>query len=206
MPFETSRAILIKSLLASYDDLKRILAQKIGSEDAAADALHDTFVRLNAPLEIGAVKSPRAYLLRIALRLAAERRRSEQRGAPTDAELLFDVVDDAPDPARIVEARSEIERLKIALTDMPRRRRAILIAAAVDDMSSAEIAARFGVTRRTVQIELRRALVQCAALLGRAPADRRPARPTRSGPIASAPDEKRMRSSRDRQDIHADDS
>lgn len=181
MTIESSRAALIDFLLDQYDDLKRRLARRLGSE-AAADALQDTFVRLSSTIEVGPIRSPRAYLLRIAVRLAAERRKNETSSALSDMELLFEIVDDAPDPERIVEARSEIEALKVSLREMSQRRRAILLAAAVDEVPASILAARFGVTRRTIQTELKAALIHCAKRLDRELAMRMPSRRGRSTP------------------------
>jgi RNA polymerase sigma-70 factor (ECF subfamily) len=181
MTIESSRAALIDFLLDQYDDLKRRLARRLGSE-AAADALQDTFVRLSSNIEIGPIRSPRAYLLRIAVRLAAARRKNETSSTLSDMELLFEIVDDAPDPERIVEARSEIEALKVTLREMPQRRRAILLAAAVDEVPASILAARFGVTRRTIQTELKAALIYCAKRLDRELAMRMPSRRGRSAP------------------------
>ncbi len=183
MTIETNRASLINLLLAGYDDLKRRLARRLGSADLAADALHDTFVRLNSSVEIGPVKSPRAYLFRIAVRLAANRRKAEAYGAGlSEIELSFDVVDDAPDPERIVEARSDIEALKRGMMELPRRRREIFIAASVDEIPYPILAERFGVTVRTIQSELKLALVHCAKRLDR---DLGMRMPSRRGRIAS---------------------
>ncbi|WP_159729606.1 RNA polymerase sigma factor [Methylosinus sp. Ce-a6] len=175
MTVETSRATLINLLLAGYDDLKKRLARRLGSSDIAADILHDTFVRLNSDVKIGPVTSPEAYLFRIAMRIAADRRRAESWDS-VESRLFFDIADDTPDPERIVEARSDIEALKRGLMEMPQRRRDILIAASIEEVPYSVLAERFNVTRRTIQNELRLALVHCSKLLNRAPATRMPPR------------------------------
>jgi RNA polymerase sigma-70 factor (ECF subfamily) len=175
MTIESSRATLIDFLLTGYDDLKRRLARRLGSADVAADALHDTFLRLSSCVEIGPVKSPRAYLLRVATRLATNRWKGEVCSL-ADFEHSFDIIDDAPNPERIVAARSEIEALRIGMMDIPRRRRDILIAAAVEEVPPSVLAERFGVTKRTIQTELKLAVSHCAKLLDRDLAMRMPAR------------------------------
>lgn len=182
MTIETSRATLINLLLTGYEDLKRRLSRRLGSTDIAADALQDTFLRLHSSVEIGPIKSPRAYILRIATRLAADRRRVELLGGPSETELSLDIVDDAPDPERIVEARSEIEVLKRGMMEMPPRRRDILLAVSIDETPSATLAKRFGVTKRTIQTELKLALIHCAKQLDRDIGIRMPARRSRISP------------------------
>jgi RNA polymerase sigma-70 factor (ECF subfamily) len=185
MTIETSRATLINLLLTGYEDLKRRLSRRLGSTDLAADALQDTFLRLHSSVEIGPIKSPRAYILRIATRLAADRRRAESLGGPSDTDLSFDIVDDAPDPERIVEARSEIEVLKRGMMEMPPRRRDILLAVSIDEIPSSTLAKRFGVTKRTIQAELKLALIHCAKQLDRDIGMRMPARRNRVAPELS---------------------
>lgn len=178
MTADTSKAALINLLLAGYDDLKRRLTRRLGSSDVAADVLHDTFVRLSSKVKIGPVASPDAYLFRIALRIAADRRRAESYDS-SEADLLFEIVDDGPNPEQIVAARSEIEALKRGLMEMPQRRRDILIAASIDEVPYSVLAERFNVTKRTIQNELKLALVHCSRRLNRHPAARMPPRRSR---------------------------
>jgi RNA polymerase sigma-70 factor (ECF subfamily) len=181
---ETNRAALRNALIEGYDDLKRRLARRLGSLDLAGEALQDTFLRLEYGNEIDAVESPRAYLFRTALNLAANRRVAESRH-PTNFEIeaLLGIPDDAPDPARIIEARSEVAAMERALRDLPQRRRDILHATFLEEASAPDIAKRHDVSVRTVQIELREALVHCATMLDRPlarrapPRSRAPARP-----------------------------
>lgn len=177
MPVETNRATLINLLLSGYDDLKRRLARRLGSTELAADALHDTFLRLNSKVVIGQVERPEAYLLGVAVHLAASRRKAETLGPGiSEIELSFDLVDEAPDPARIVEARSDIEALKRGMMELPRRRREILMAASLEDVPYPVLAQRFGVSVRTIQSELKLALTHCAKALDRDLGSRMPRR------------------------------
>jgi RNA polymerase sigma-70 factor (ECF subfamily) len=164
----TSRATLLHLLVAGYDELKRRLARRLGSVELAGEALHDTFLRLEGAAEIGEVRSPRAYLFRTALNMAANRRVADSRRLTvSETDALLELADEAPDPARVVEARSDLAALQRALMELPARRRAIVFAACMDEVPHSEIAARFGVTVRTVQIELKQALTYCAQRLGR---------------------------------------
>jgi RNA polymerase sigma-70 factor (ECF subfamily) len=185
MTIEANRAKLLDLLLAGYDELKRRLARKLGSADLASDALHDTYVKLNTNVATGPIKSPNAYLFRVAVRLASDRRKSETRRVNfSDIDPSFDFVDEAPDPARIVEARSDIEALKRGMMELPKRRREMLIAAFLEETPYPILAERFGVTVRTIQSELKLGLLHCAKKLDR---DLGVRMPSRKGRIASAP-------------------
>lgn len=176
----TNRTALLNLLLTGYDDLKGRLARRLGSADLAGDALQDTFVRLQSVGDIGAMRSPRAYLFRVAMSLAATRRRSESRlMLDIDSDAFHAFPDEAPGPADVAESRSEIEALKRAILDLPPRRREILVAACMDEIPHRTLAERFGVTVRTIQSELKQALDHCASQVDRpVPRRRSRARPS----------------------------
>lgn len=162
------RTMLLDLLLADYDSLKKRLTRRLGSADLAGDTLQDTFLRLSAANEIGPIRNPRAYLFRVAMNVAATRKIAEtRRQMVSEPKVSSCLEDDAPGPARIVEGRSEIEALKRALSELPARRREILVAARLDGTPNLSIARRCGVTVRTVQVELKQALTHCALRLDR---------------------------------------
>ncbi|GGF47719.1 ECF sigma factor VreI [Aliidongia dinghuensis] len=164
---ETSQATLRQLFLVGYEDLKRLLTRRLGSSDLAGEALQETYLRLERA-SIGPVRSPRAYLYRTALNIATNRRLAENRHlSVSEVETLLNVADDAPDPAQVAEARSEIEALKRAVAELPARRREIFLAAWREELPHQQIAEHHGVTVRTVQIELKHALEHCAQRLGR---------------------------------------
>ena len=165
---DTAWDALRQLLVDRYDDLRRRLARRLGSADLATEVLHETYLRLNrAPVEIGVVQSPNAYLLRTALNVAADHhRKAEGRRMNTlEIERLRGIADAAIDPARAMEARLEVTTLERALEELTPRRRAILISARLEDLPHVEIAARFGISTRMVEKELRAALLHCSMRL-----------------------------------------
>ncbi|MBB1603741.1 RNA polymerase sigma factor [Variovorax sp. UMC13] len=165
---ESIKAALRALFLSRYDQFRRHLHQRLGSEDLANDALHETYLRMESMSVLGAIRYPSAYLFRIALNIAEDQRKSGARllSVP-DVEALYEMADEMADPARTAEARGEIEALERALAELPRRRRAIVVAARIDEMPHREIARRFGVSERTVEKELRAGLEHCCERLGR---------------------------------------
>lgn len=165
---EADQSTLLDTLVAGYDDFKRRLTARLGSAELACEALQDTFLRLRTSAILGSVQKPRAYVLRAAYNIAINRLVAEKRrGVAADIETLLDIADDAPDQVRVVESRSDIEALTRALHGLPRRRREIIVAVALNDVPISELAKRFGVTVRTIQIELRHAIMHCAEHLDR---------------------------------------
>jgi RNA polymerase sigma-70 factor (ECF subfamily) len=155
-------------LVERYDDLRRRLARRLGSAELATEVLHETYLRLNRDsAELGMVQSPNAYLFRTALNVAADHhRKAEGRRLSTlEIDTLRGVADAAIDPARAMEARLEVTTLERALEELTPRRRAILIAARLEDVPHVEIAARFGISTRMVEKDLRAALLHCSERL-----------------------------------------
>lgn len=165
---QSGRIVLRDLFLANYETLGRHLAWRLGSVDFASDVLHETFLRLERLGEVGQLHNPKAYLLRIALNIATDHRRAENRRLTGDeVDSLLAIADESPDPSRTVAARLELEALERAIAELPSRRRAMFVAARLGDVSHRDLAARFGVTVRTVEIELKAAVEHCAARLGR---------------------------------------
>jgi RNA polymerase sigma factor (sigma-70 family) len=164
----TQRGALTALLTAGYADLRRRLARRLGTLDGASEVLHETYLRLAGTDGAVPVANPAAYLLRTALNVASDRRRDEERYiSAVELHDLWRLGDDAIDPETIAAARAEMEQFKAALSELPARCRAILIAARVDGLSHQAIADAFGISTRMVQFELRRALEHCAGRLGR---------------------------------------
>jgi RNA polymerase sigma factor (sigma-70 family) len=165
---DTNRTALLSLLVASYDDLRARLVRRAGSAELADEALQDTFLRLSNATGIGPVRDLKAYLFRVALSVVSNRRVAERRRRiVSEADAVADMVDDKPGPDRVVEARSEIGALKQVIQELPARRREIFMATFVDEIPLRETAAHFGVSVRTVQVEIKQALVHCAIRLDR---------------------------------------
>lgn len=165
---DTIKNTLRALFLTRYAQFRRHLHLRLGSEDLANDALHETYLRvenMNAP---SAIKYPSAYLYRIALNIAEDHRKSNGRMLSVpEIEGLYELADELADPVRTVEARDEIDLLERALAELPKRRRLILIAARVDEMPHRDIADRFGISVRTVEKEIRAGLEHCCERMGR---------------------------------------
>jgi RNA polymerase sigma-70 factor, ECF subfamily len=150
--------------LDRYDDLKAWLTRRLGSADLAGDTMHNTWLRLARMEAIGAVQSPRNYLLRMALNVAADQRRLDNRYvSAAEIETLLELPDDAPTPEDVVLARSDLNAFRAIMAELPARRRAIFLAARLGNIPRQEIADRLGVSRRLVAKELLLAHEHCVA-------------------------------------------
>lgn len=157
----------LRNLLADrYDEFRARLTRRLGSEELASESLNETWLRLHRHDDAGPVQSPSGYVLRMAVNIATDHRRMENRRARrSDVRAALEIPDPAPDPSRDVEARLQLEALQQAIETLPERARDILIAARLQGLPQQDIADRFGITSRMVRIELRRALDHCEARL-----------------------------------------
>ena len=165
---ETNWTTLRQLLVDRYDDLRRRLARRFGSTDLATEILHETYLRLDrGSAELGIVHNPKAYLFRAVLNVAADhhRRAEGRRLNNLEIDTLRGIADAALDPTKAMEAQLAVSMLERALDELTPRRRAILIAARLEEVSHAEIAARFGISTRMVEKELRSALLHCSQRL-----------------------------------------
>lgn len=157
----TSEA-LRRLLVDNYGLLARKLSLRLGSVERAEDALHDTYVRLERARDLGPIRDPVAYLLRIAANLESNRRtRDHHRATGPDEAALQGASDDAPDPERVAIARSQWAALKRALLALPPRTQEIFLAAWVEETPYSELATKYGVSIRTIQMEVKRAVEYC---------------------------------------------
>lgn len=165
---DSGRSPLVKLFLTSYEDFKVRLRRRLGSEELANDVLHETYLRVDRMIDTQEIAQPNAYLYRMALNIAADRRQADARLLTGDeVEELLQVSDEALDPARVVGGQKELQTLLKALYELPSRRRRIFIAARLEEAPHLEISQRFGISTRMVEKEIKAALGHCALRLER---------------------------------------
>lgn len=165
---DSTRTLLMRSFQDRYAELAARLARRVGPE-LASDALHETWLRLEQHQGVlTPVRKPDAYLYRAALNTARNLQKSEARLLTfVDIEALLTVPDDAPDPSVIAQDRASVEAVQRALADLSERQRMIFHEAFLGDVPHQALADRYGVTVRTIQKELKRAVEHCARRVGR---------------------------------------
>ncbi|WZB76529.1 sigma-70 family RNA polymerase sigma factor [Achromobacter insuavis] len=138
--------------LSKYQEFRKRLRIRLGSEDLANDAMQEAWLRVDSLAETAPVEYPAAYLFKIASNIAEDQRRANARIlSMAEIEELYDMADEAAGPAQVAEGREQLAALEAALAELPRRRQAIVIAARVDEVPHREIAERFGISVRTVE-------------------------------------------------------
>ena len=148
------------------------LRRRLGNAGDAADLAQDTFVRLlTAPHDSPERQSgwqldePRAYLTLIAKRLLANlyRRRSLEQAYLETLALLPEPL--APSPEQRAILLESLQRVDALLDGLPGPVRNAFLMAQLEGLGQAEIAARLGISERTVRRHLPQAMARCIVLM-----------------------------------------
>lgn len=174
-------AKLRRLLVDDYGMLKKRLTRRYGSADFAGEILHEAWLRLDrveGSASAFAIHNPKAYLYRIALNVANDRKRVDESWlSKIEIETIYRRAQDDLDPERILQARSEVQALANAMRDLSPRRRAIFTASRLEQLPHKEIAQRYGLTIRIVDRELKAALDHFGEVLDKKIIPRRGPRP-----------------------------
>lgn len=156
---ETTWGLLRGLLIDRYDDFRIRLTRRFGSDELARESLHETWLRLNRQDACEEVQRPGPYLMQIAVNIATDQLRADRRRANrAEIEAALEIADPAPGPAEQTEARMAFQETRHAILALPERTRRILICSRLEGMTHQAIADRFGISRRTVVYELKRAM------------------------------------------------
>lgn len=165
---DATRLSLRRSLVDGYSDLKRRLARRLGSTELASEALSETWIRLGQGGELGEVANADAYVYRTALNTAGHMLKREARhGKHGDITDVYDLSDETALPDRIIAARDEVERVMEALAELPERQRTAFFKCFRGETRPEVLAEQYGVSVRTIQSDIRTAILHCAERTGR---------------------------------------
>ncbi|MBE1525969.1 RNA polymerase sigma-70 factor (ECF subfamily) [Sphingopyxis sp. OAS728] len=135
--------------------------RRVGRE-AAPDLVQEAFTRMFRSGAFGKVEHPRAYLARTAHNLLIERARTWHR-----KQRMLCPLDEARDASVPPEQHGQIEAaelrraLRKALLAMPRRTRRIFLMHRLRNHTYAQIAEELGLSAKTVEKHISRALHRC---------------------------------------------
>ena len=149
--------------LRQREVLVRFLTQRTRDPALAEDLAQETWIRVSQVGGVTAIENPQAYLFRIASNLVTDHSRAVARRRLTWGEIdeILQIPEDEPDPEKIAIDRSELQRVLGLLQDLPERQRQILLMSRLERLPHHAIARQFGISTRTVEFELTRALTAC---------------------------------------------
>lgn len=180
-PFSPGPAITpLSPLVAAYLEhrafLLRLLTARTGSAAEAEDIVQEMYERLAAlPDGGGAVENVPAFLNRMALNLAFDRRRSGTRAAARDGEWLSaNALVDGPEPVAevptaedVASGRQELRLLHDAIDALPPQGRRVFEMHKLQGRPHAEVAASLGISRSAVEKHMAAAMKNLLKRLGR---------------------------------------
>lgn len=133
------------------------------------DIVQESYVRIWRIRTTAPVRSAKALLFTIARRLALDlvrRRQSSPIAVAADVDHLF-AYDTAPGPFEATVMKHETDLLVSAIDALPARCREIFILCQVQGFSHKEVAARLGISKNTVSVQVARGLQRCEQYLRR---------------------------------------
>jgi RNA polymerase sigma factor (sigma-70 family) len=140
-------------------ELHGFARRRVGRQEAE-DVVQEAYLHLLQKGAIAALDHPRAYLFRVAANLAvdaARKARTRLRYADDEIEYLF-FTSAAAGSVSAMERASEIRRFEACLAELPVRCREIFCLNLIDGLTHAEIATRLGVSVRTVDRHIAKAM------------------------------------------------
>ena len=154
---------LAQAVEAYYEDLRRFVRRRTGSESLADDVVQDAWVRASTSAA-AMPENAKAYVVRMAGNLAIDHLKRETARSVREAGITTDqTVCDVPSPETEVAARQELAILAAAVRELPAKRRRIFILYRGQGLTMREIAERLGISRKTVQKQVSRAMIHCEA-------------------------------------------
>lgn len=150
---DNDREAVIRRMIGEYQTaLLRLCYLYLHDVQLAEDAVQETFIKAYRTLDtFRGASSEKTWLTRIAMRTCCDMRRSfwfrrmDRRITP---EML---------PDRASEAEEDETALTLAVMNLPRREREVILLYYYQDMNMTDIAAALGLTQPTVSYRLRRA-------------------------------------------------
>ncbi len=150
-----------------YDDyvdkIYRFIFFKVNSEEIAQDLCSETFLRgwqsFKAKKENNKqeIENPQAFLYQIARNLVIDHYREKGRTQTVSADYVS-ITDPGQDLEEQALSRSDLDTIKLALTDLKDNYQELVVWHYIDDLSISEIAKMLKKPEGTVRVMLHRAL------------------------------------------------
>lgn len=157
-------ADITDAYLKQRERLERAALRILGCPAAAADIAQEAWT--HAAATATPVRDPVSFLHRIARNLTLDRlRQRSRRPLDMDSAAPHHLIDGAPGPDSIVADRQTLARVSDAIDALPTRCREAFLLARLDGLTHAEIAARMGVSARTVENHVALALLRLREVL-----------------------------------------
>lgn len=140
--------------------LAKRLRRRVGCGEEASDLVHEAFARLLLAAAVQRLREPEAFLGRIVRNLLIDRsRRLAGKAAHLPIENAAELSVRA-DQADAIELEQMRDRYRQVVASMPPRTREVFLLHRVDELGYKEIAARLGISVRTVEWHIAEAITR----------------------------------------------
>jgi RNA polymerase sigma factor (sigma-70 family) len=166
---------LLDAYLARQEELRRFFHARLGQAGEIDDLMQDLYLKVAAAPAGDEIRSPGAYLYRLASNVMLDRLRQRRRAVTRDSDWrrLYHITTpledaaDLPSAESAAVARQHLRRVVEALDALPPMTRRIFRLHKFDGLSHAETAAEVGISRSSVEKHMMEALRHLAAKVGR---------------------------------------
>lgn len=158
-----------QEVIAHEPSLKAYLRSSFPAIRDVDDVVQTSYLRIWRQHAGAPIRSAKAFLFTVARRLALDHVRRDRRSPIESTDNLGGLAVAEPG-ASVAAAASRAERVQLlteAIEALPRRCREVMVLRKLKFLSQREVAARLGITERSVEVQLNRALHRCREYLQR---------------------------------------
>lgn len=151
---------LLESFLKHQYDLLGFLSYKLNCPETAAELVQETYLRVARYPEAEEIQNPRALMFRIANNLALDYLRKHALTTPIISRGVYNepLAETIDEPAVTVNAMQQLEHLELLIEALPPSRRQVFLLSRVEGKSYNTIAQELGISERTVENHVYKAL------------------------------------------------
>lgn len=145
-----------REILVHEEILMRFLARSWSNRSELPDLRQETYARVCEAAQRSRPHTPKAFLFSVARHIMVDRRRRERVvsiQAVREIDGPIDIVEERT-PERCLDGHQELLRLALAFDRLPRQCRKVVWMRRVLDIPQKEVAARLGITVRTVETQV----------------------------------------------------
>jgi RNA polymerase sigma factor (sigma-70 family) len=164
---ESLNAWFVREIIAHEAALVRYLTRAWPNRDEIPDLRQEIYIRVFDAARKARPQFPKSFLFTTARHLMTDRARHARVvsiEAAGDPDVLNVLVDELS-PERRQEGRQELKRLAAAFGELPPKCREVVWLRRVDEMPQREVAKRLGISEKTVEMHMLKAMRRMADLL-----------------------------------------
>ncbi|MGD9842885.1 MAG: RNA polymerase sigma factor [Steroidobacteraceae bacterium] len=158
----------VTTLFSAFVECKASLTRYVATffviREDIEDAVQETYLNALAAQANTEVQSPRAFLFRVARNIALNRKKRQRKKfeeAVGDVDELI-AVDNGPTLFDTLDGQEKLRAFCDALDALPPQCRRVFIMQRMEGLSYQEIAERLGISTRTIEKHIQKALQRCA--------------------------------------------